>query len=211
MNISKTIGSTVAIALSLGGCAVTEQEPASLNVQLISAEQAKTCKFIDSISSNNSNTLSKNPEQDARNKALNKTAERGGNALKIGTTNTQIAPSGLGSIFTLSGEAYKCDSFTSGVTPTTRQVQSQLPTNEGTRSIADARSTNDTSAVQTKALSREAVLKAQERLNALGFSVGKPDGSIGPKSRAAIVRFQNSKGLPATGELSPSTLAALGA
>ena len=60
------------------------------------------------------------------------------------------------------------------------------------------------------ALARETVLKAQARLNALGFSVGTPDGSIGPRSKAAIARYQASKRLPATGDLDAETLSALG-
>jgi hypothetical protein len=92
----------------LTGCAVTQVEPAAQNVRVISEQDAGGCRFVDHVSSNNTNTLSKNPEQDARAKALNKVAASGGNALLIKSTNTQIAPSGVGSIFSLSGEAYVC-------------------------------------------------------------------------------------------------------
>jgi hypothetical protein len=90
------------------GCATTELAAGAKNVRMVSQEQAKRCKFIDAVSTNNTNTLSKNPELDARNKALNQVAQRGGNALYIKTTNTQIAPSGVGALFLLSGEAYTC-------------------------------------------------------------------------------------------------------
>ena len=52
--------------------------------------------------------------------------------------------------------------------------------------------------------------QAQERLNTLGFNVGKPDGTAGPRTRQAIQRFQQSKGLEANGQLDRPTLSALG-
>lgn len=94
--------------LVLHGCAVTQVSPTAQNVRIISEQQAKDCRFLDSVSTNNMNTLSKNPEQDARNRALNRVAKLGGNSLRIVSTNTQIAPSGVGSIFSLNGEAYIC-------------------------------------------------------------------------------------------------------
>lgn len=54
------------------------------------------------------------------------------------------------------------------------------------------------------------IAKAQARLNALGFDVGTPDGSLGPRTKGAISRFQTSKGLTANGDLTPETLNALG-
>ncbi len=94
--------------VALAGCASTEISPQAKNVRVISDQQAHACKFIDHVSSNNGNTLMGNPEEDAKNKALNRVAALGGNALHITSTNSQIAPSGVGSIFTLSGEAYLC-------------------------------------------------------------------------------------------------------
>jgi hypothetical protein len=92
----------------LYGCAVTPLSSEAKNVRVISEQQAKNCRFINTVSANNGNTLSESPEQEARNKAMNRVAELGGNSLRITTTNTQIAPSGVGSIFSLSGEAYSC-------------------------------------------------------------------------------------------------------
>lgn len=60
------------------------------------------------------------------------------------------------------------------------------------------------------ALTRELAIKVQTRLNELGFPVGVPDGGFGPRSKAALSKFQASKGLPATGVVSAETLAALG-
>lgn len=99
---------TVLIVAALAGCASTEISPQAKNVRVISDQQAHACKFIDHVSSNNGNTLMGNPEEDAKNKALNRVAALGGNALHITGTNSQIAPSGVGSVFSLAGEAYLC-------------------------------------------------------------------------------------------------------
>jgi peptidoglycan hydrolase-like protein with peptidoglycan-binding domain len=44
-------------------------------------------------------------------------------------------------------------------------------------------------------------VETQTALNQFGFNVGTPDGSIGPRSRAAIAEYQAFIGYPATGEL----------
>lgn len=48
---------------------------------------------------------------------------------------------------------------------------------------------------------REANKEVQTALNYFNYSVGTPDGSIGPKSRTAISEYQAMLGYPATGEL----------
>ncbi len=54
-------------------------------------------------------------------------------------------------------------------------------------------------------------LKAvQEALKAKGFDPGGVDGSMGPKTRRAIMDFQKKEGLPGTGTLDAATLAKLG-
>lgn len=55
----------------------------------------------------------------------------------------------------------------------------------------------------------ETVRRAQEALKAGGYDVGTPDGRMGPRTTAAIRKFQSDKGLPQTGKLDPRTLAAL--
>jgi len=49
----------------------------------------------------------------------------------------------------------------------------------------------------------------QRALNALGYSVGKPDGDFGPVTKTAVEKFQLAKGLAADGVVGPQTLAAL--
>jgi len=55
------------------------------------------------------------------------------------------------------------------------------------------------------------VRAAQEKLNGMGYDVGAADGRIGPKTRAALKKFQADKGLHQTGRLDEHTRAALNA
>lgn len=48
---------------------------------------------------------------------------------------------------------------------------------------------------------RNQIKEAQTLLNQLGFNTGNPDGSIGPRTRSAIVSFQKTQGLSETGEV----------
>jgi hypothetical protein len=54
------------------------------------------------------------------------------------------------------------------------------------------------------------VRSVQQALNDRGYSAGSVDGQWGPATEDAVRRFQQASGLPATGELERSTLAALG-
>ena len=103
------IGALLVFSFITHSCAVTPLSAAAENVRIVSEQQAENCRFLDGVTGNNTNTLSENPEQEARNRALNRVAELGGNSLRIVSTNQQIAPSGVGSMFTLSGEAYDCN------------------------------------------------------------------------------------------------------
>ena len=51
------------------------------------------------------------------------------------------------------------------------------------------------------AAQRESNREVQTALNAFGFNVGTPDGSLGPKSRAAVSQMQATLGYPPTGQL----------
>ena len=100
--------------LELEGCIkMTPLAPGAPNVRVISEEQANGCKFLDSISTNSGvesgAEFNPNPEQEARTRAFNKVAKIGGNALRITSTSSQQTESG-GSIFSLSGDAYSCQS-----------------------------------------------------------------------------------------------------
>lgn len=54
------------------------------------------------------------------------------------------------------------------------------------------------------------VVIAQEHLIALGYDLGEADGVVGPKTRAAVTRFQKEHDLDVDGVLGPKTRAALG-
>ena len=53
---------------------------------------------------------------------------------------------------------------------------------------------------------RMSMKQAQQRLNELGFDVGSPDGSAGPRTQNALRTFQQDQGLPVTGRLDQATM-----
>lgn len=59
-------------------------------------------------------------------------------------------------------------------------------------------------------LNAERIEQMQSKLNQLGFSAGQVDGIWGPATSAAVLRFQQTTGLQATGKLDDGTLRALG-
>ncbi|MGH7246894.1 MAG: peptidoglycan-binding domain-containing protein, partial [Pseudomonadota bacterium] len=65
--------------------------------------------------------------------------------------------------------------------------------------------------VAPKSLSRIEVRKMQTALKDQGYKVGKPDGIWGPRTRHAVQRFDQSKGISSkNGGLTQETLAQLG-
>lgn len=56
----------------------------------------------------------------------------------------------------------------------------------------------------------ELITRAQERLNALGFDAGQPNGELTARMQAALAQFQLSLAIPAGGQLDERTLAELG-
>jgi curli biogenesis system outer membrane secretion channel CsgG len=50
------------------------------------------------------------------------------------------------------------------------------------------------------------LFEAQERLNELGFDVGRPDGKLGPRTKSQLSRFQQSRKIPVTGALDRATI-----
>lgn len=67
-----------------------------------------------------------------------------------------------------------------------------------------------TAQADSDAIYREQVKQVQAALNAAGYNAGPPDGALGPKSRAAIARYQSDNELPATGAIDAGLLASLG-
>ena len=66
------------------------------------------------------------------------------------------------------------------------------------------------SASPAEPLSRDAISAVQSRLRQLGFYSGRIDGIWGPSMQASLQRFQQGRGLQATGQLNPTTVTALG-
>jgi curli biogenesis system outer membrane secretion channel CsgG len=64
-------------------------------------------------------------------------------------------------------------------------------------------------AVQGSAPLSMTLYEAQKRLNQLGFSVGAPDGKLGPRTKEQLRRYQESRNLPATGMLDQATIGEL--
>jgi len=80
---------------------------------------------------------------------------------------------------------------------TTARTQ-QRPTNPGERIIVAPQ------------ISDDVVRKAQEALDRAGYEIGTPDGHLGPRTVAALKRFQSDRYLPVTGEIDEATIGALG-
>ncbi|WP_165982648.1 peptidoglycan-binding domain-containing protein [Dankookia rubra] len=65
-------------------------------------------------------------------------------------------------------------------------------------------------AMATEPLNQAAVRNIQTRLKALNFYQGNVDGAWGASTQAAIERFQQGRGLQATGQMNPVTARELG-
>jgi len=53
------------------------------------------------------------------------------------------------------------------------------------------------------------IKQAQQKLSSSGHDIGEANGKMGPKTQAALKKFQQSKGLQASGKLDQQTSAAL--
>jgi peptidoglycan hydrolase-like protein with peptidoglycan-binding domain len=58
-------------------------------------------------------------------------------------------------------------------------------------------------------LSSDEIIQVQIMLNQLGFDIGEPDGVLGPRTREALMTFQERHSLQATGRIDNRTMAAL--
>jgi len=67
-----------------------------------------------------------------------------------------------------------------------------------------------TASTTTSAYDPNLVRSVQQALNDKGYNAGAVDGRWGPSTEDAVKRFQQASGLPQSGDLERSTLAALG-
>lgn len=58
-------------------------------------------------------------------------------------------------------------------------------------------------------MTRDEIVRLQNRLRTLGFDPGPPDGIMGPHTESAIIAFKRSRGLKATSYVGPITMRAL--
>jgi photosystem II stability/assembly factor-like uncharacterized protein len=94
------------------------------------------------------------------------------------------------------------------------------PTQANTRrTVSPSRPTNRNSSPATTATQRpesapkvpgDLIRVAQEALERAGYEIGTPDGQMGPRTVAAIKRFQADRYLAVNGQLDDATIAALG-
>jgi peptidoglycan hydrolase-like protein with peptidoglycan-binding domain len=88
------------------------------------------------------------------------------------------------------------------------QADARLPINGDINS--DLMQQLRTARADSGAIYRAQVKQVQAALNVAGYSAGPADGALGPKSRAAISRYQSDNNLGATGEINTELLTTLG-
>jgi hypothetical protein len=118
----------------------------------------------------------------------------------FGSTNKAVG----GAIESMAaGDSAATDAAGSGATATA------VPVSVSTAPVA---AVEPAPSAQTAAPATDASItaRAQTRLQELGYSLGKADGILGPRTRAALIKYQRSKGLTESGKLDPATLHALG-
>lgn len=94
--------------LLLTGCSATPLVGLSTGVKEIDATEAKSCTFVQSFIVKNANPLDKNPDNDVKNIAMNRTDVLGGNAFLVKNEAFLPSPLNVGTVIELTGNAYKC-------------------------------------------------------------------------------------------------------
>src|ERR1051325_9729671 len=101
-----------------------------------------------------------------------------------------------------------------GKKPAPPKRPARKPARSSARSTTPARSPRATTPgeriVVAPKVSDEVVRKAQEALDRAGYEIGTPDGHLGPRTVAALKRFQSDRYLPVTGDIDEATIGALG-
>ena len=90
------------------------------------------------------------------------------------------------------------------------QSQSAQSPSSSTSSNTSARQSDQSGAPSTQAQNSQTVRNVQQALKQKGFDVGAIDGQMGPETQSALREFQQSQGLPQSGNLDQQTLTALG-
>ena len=90
------------------------------------------------------------------------------------------------------------------------QSQSAQSPSSSTSSNTSAQQSDQSGASSTQAQNSQTVRDVQQALKQKGFEVGAVDGQMGPETQSALREFQQSQGLPQSGNLDQQTLTALG-
>jgi len=96
--------------LLLTGCSATPLIGVSADVKEIDETEAKSCTFVQSFIVKTENPLAKNPGDDVKNIAMNRTDVLGGNAFLVKNEAFLPSPLTVGTVIELTGDAYKCPS-----------------------------------------------------------------------------------------------------
>lgn len=135
------------------------------------------------------------------------------------STDTPSAPQGA-EVDTLTGrslrrgyaqnQALNAQTASGGATGT-QNAASSMSANAG-QSGAMSEMSKSTGSASARPNTRDAtvVREVQQALNDKGFNPGRIDGKWGPRTQAALAKFQKSQGLTASRKLDDQTLAALG-
>jgi peptidoglycan hydrolase-like protein with peptidoglycan-binding domain len=106
------------------------------------------------------------------------------------------------------------DATTSSGTPASGQAYSSGQQNAQSPSSSTSSSPssqqNDSNASSAQSQNAQTMREVQQALKQKGFDVGAIDGQMGPETQSALRDFQQSQGLPQSGNLDSQTLSALG-
>src|SRR5687767_812321 len=97
----------------------------------------------------------------------------------------------------------------SATTVTTRAAIVAETTTSSSSTTTTVEPTTTTTAAPEKSASLQSVRALQERLEALGYDVGTPDGKWGARTTYSLMAFQKVEGLSVDGQDGPQTQAAL--
>lgn len=92
-----------------------------------------------------------------------------------------------------------------------QQSQAKPQDTQPQQQQAQAQPQNGNQPIPPNSLSRGEVKQMQQALNQDGFKAGKPDGKLGPRTRQALQKFDQKKGIQSkNGQPTEQTLAQLG-
>jgi peptidoglycan hydrolase-like protein with peptidoglycan-binding domain len=92
------------------------------------------------------------------------------------------------------------------------QIVAVVPTGSSSASSSSESSyaSSRSGSAESMNLSQDEIRQLQITLNQRGFNVGEPDGNFGPRTRAALMQFQQREGLQRSGQIDQQTMSALG-